>query len=690
MVAVTKDQDYLVVLQTVRDLPFPVGGKLLVQFLRGDSNNDTIQRYRLERENGFGMLSGYDEQETTRLVEDCLARMWLERAPLTANSFAKIYRLTAKGKAEIAKPTGLRAVPVAIEPTPITPAEEQLRTAFQFLLKQFSAEQQHAIVAQSPRVLCVAGAGSGKTTVLTKRIEFLVHCRGVKPEKILAITFTRKARAEMEHRLKGLVQIETFNSFGERMLNRHGDHLYGRPVRLLSYSDKMRLLYHAVKHLGLELGQVIESHFSTRTRRDKPREQLARLLAHDLFGIIDYYANQGKELGKFATTPDAKIIENLCRTIKDEMRDTGLRDYSDQLLDTLKLLRAHPRLIPQYDHILVDEYQDVNPVQKELLDILAPPNLFVVGDPRQSIYGWRGSSIRCILDFPKEAGCTTVALTRNHRSVPVIVDAMNACIRPLRMLDLSPSRTEPGRVALKHFSDDDEEKSWIAAQILNARVPKEDIFVLTRTNRLLKELSETFNARGIPHLVRSDEEGKLPAPQAGMVVLSTVHAIKGLEANMVFVAGANAQSYPCIAGDHPVMDMVRTVEHDREEEELRVFYVALSRAKDELYVTYSGTPTRYLTTEVRKLLGDAQTTLAKESPIKSQGSGGKLYERLRQWRSTVSRRAGVPAYLVFPDATLLEIAEQKPTSMDELHMIKGIGPAKAKKYGDDIIEMITG
>ena len=694
MVAVTKEQDYLDILRAVRDLPFPMGGKLLTSVLVGDATHETVARYRLDREQAFGSLGGYDEQEIEQLLQSCVAHGLLERTALPGKSFAKVHRLTEKGKQELRKPVGLRptsALNPTFIPTPITDQERQLIASFGFLLKQYTPEQQHAIVAQAPRILCVAGAGSGKTTVLTKRVEFLVRCCGVAPERILAITFTRKARAEMEHRLNGLVRIETFNSFGERLLQQHGDHLYGRPVRILQYADRMRLLYHALKRLDLDLGYVIERHFTARQRRDKTREQLARLLAHDCFGIVDYYANQGLELQPFATTPDAKIIEDLCRCVREEMRASGLRDYSDQLLDTIRLFKENPRLVPRYDHILVDEYQDVNPVQKTLLDLLAPSHLFVVGDPRQSIFGWRGSRVRCILEFPTEQPTTVVALTSNHRSAADIVAAMNAAIQPMRMPDLVATRTEPGIARLRQFADDDAERAWIAAQIASSSTPRAEIFALARTNRALQDLSDTLTARDIAHLVRSDEEGRLPAPQAGMVVLSTVHAIKGLEAETVFVVGANAQSYPCMAGDHPVMDMVRTVEHDRDEEELRLFYVALSRAKRELFVTYSGTPSRFLTPELRRLLGEAQRTLASKPPTtKTQGAGGKLYERLREWRARTSRKAGVPAYLVFPDATLLAIAQQQPTSMDDLHMVKGIGPAKAHKYGAEIIELVTG
>ena len=692
MAAVTKEQDYLDILRAVRDLPFPMGGKLLASVLGGDAGHDTIRKYRLDREQSFGSLSGYGEEEVESLLQSCVAHNLIERSALPGKSFVKVYRLTENGKQELKKPRGLNVKSTlnpSFTPTPITPKEQQLVDAFHFLLKPYSAEQQHAIVAQSLRVLCVAGAGSGKTTVLTKRVEFLVRCRGVQPERILAITFTRKARAEMEHRLNGLVRVETFNSFGEKLLQQHGDHLYGRPVRVIAFADRMRLLYHAIKRLNLDLAQVVETHFTTRQRHSKTKEQLARSLAHDVFGIIDYYANQGQDFQPFATTPDAKVIEDLCRAIREEMKETGLRDYSDQLLDTIRLLRENPRLMPRYEHVLVDEYQDVNPVQKQLLDLLNPTNLFVVGDPRQSIFGWRGSRVQCIIEFPDEAETTIVALTRNHRSPARIVDAMNAAIKPMRVPDLVATKQDDGIARVHSFPDDEKERGWIADQILASSVPREEIFVLARTNKYLESVSETLTARGIPHLVRSDEEGRLPAPQEGLVVLSTVHAIKGLEATVVFVAGATATAYPCLAGDHPVMDMVRTVEHDRDDEELRLFYVAISRAKLEVHVTYSNTPTRFLTLELRRLLGDAQRTLEKPAE-KTQGKDGALYRRLREWRSTVSRKAGVPAFLIFPDATLIELASAKPQTVDDLHAIRGIGPAKAQRYGEEILSLLNG
>ncbi len=678
--------DYLTILDAMERLPFPMGRKALIAFLTGDKTHETVQRNRLARERTFGCLSGLSADEAEQLLSWMSANGLVEQVRPEGKHF-RILAISARGRSELRAPKLDTQREMRFAATPPSDEERKMFSAFGFFLAPYNDEQRQAIVSRAKSLLCVAGAGSGKTTVLTKRIEFLVRFRGVAPEKVLAITFTRKAREEMQRRLAGLVQVETFNSFCERLLSRHGGILYGRSVRVLSYKDRIRLVHHAVRTLGLDMGAVVTTYFTERQRREKTREQLAHLFMNDCFSILDHYANNGEDLADFSSaSPEAGMVHAVCASIREEMRAAGLRDYGDQLRDALSLLRSHPGLMPRYEHILVDEYQDVNTVQKQLLDLLAPANLFVVGDPRQSIFGWRGSRISFILDFARERpGCETVVLARNYRSGRQIVSLINAGVARMALPDLVGER-EGGIARLHTFRSEDDEIAFIAQRILASTVPREEIFVLTRTNRQLQDVARTLGARGIAHVLRSDETRLVEAGE-GEVTLSTVHAIKGLEARVVFVAFCTTQSFPCIASDHPVLDLVKRETGDREEEELRLFYVAMSRAKDELHLTCSGTPTRFISREMRKLLGAAY-----DEPLVSAQRGvgefGDLFSRLKEWRLSASRRLGLPAYMILPDKTLLELAQQQPADIGALHDIKGIGPTKAERFGDEILGVI--
>lgn len=671
--------DYLEILAAVEQLPFPMGKKLLLKTLQGEGDED-IRRLRLHRETCFGCLSGHTSQEIEGLLSQCMAQGYLAKGGLSGKRWLRVYQLTEKGAAALASPPEQQTH--SFSATQITEQDRKLFSAFGFFLSPYNDEQKKAITTTAERVLCVAGAGSGKTTVLTKRIEFLVRFRSVPKERILAITFTRKARQEMEHRLSGLVRVETFNSFSEKLLQEHGEHLYGRPVKMITYRERMRLLHHAIASLKMEPAEVLDQYFSDRQLREKPKDALLRQLMNDCFAIIDYYANSDEDLQDFSGLHrTAAMVHALCSHIRREMEELGLRDYSDQVRDALRLLREHPRLKGQYDHVLVDEYQDVNVVQKRLLDVLQPQNLFAVGDPRQSIFGWRGSRISYILDFPHEhEGCEVVVLKQNYRSRPQIVAVMNHAIRRLALPDLVSAIEGDGRMFLHKLASEDDEHAFIAERILKSEAPREDIFVLTRTNRQLEEIAKVFSARGIPHVLRK-EDARLVEASQGEVTLSTVHAIKGLEANIVYVAGCTTQYFPCVASDNEVIEHVKG-EHDREEEELRLFYVAVSRARQELHLTHAGTLTPYVNAEMQRLLGkDAQSVLA-------QYEERELFERLREWRSLVSRRRGLPAYMVLPDVSLKEIARKLPSTQAELKTIRGIGPEKAHAYGEDLLTLL--
>jgi superfamily I DNA/RNA helicase len=324
----------------------------------------------------------------------------------------------------------------------------------------------------------------------------------------------------------------------------------------------------------------------------------------------------------------------------------------------------------------------------ELVDVLKSSNLFCVGDPRQSIFGWRGSNIKYILGFAEKFfGSETIVLTKNYRSSSKIVDLMNAAISKLGLASLESCVAGSSDIKLEEFSNADEEFGFVVDSIAHATCSPSEIFVLARTNRQLNELSLMLKQRRIPHIVRSDEMKK-PAVDSGGVTLATVHAIKGMEAEMVIVVGCTTSQFPCKASEHPVVEMVKVDTYDREEEERRLFYVALSRAKSKLYMTYTGKkPTHYLTEEMMLMVDSAAP---KRSTKLSLSSSSDVVTKLKEWRTSLSSELGVPPYMVMHDKTLFDLAVKMPLDVRALENVIGLGPAKIAKYGEQILDVLIG
>ena len=676
------DTDYLVVLEALqelsKELTFYVGKGKLVTFLHGEKN-DATRRNGMHELPLFGALSGYTDEELGEMIEQTVYKGFVVQEALPQHKFMKILRLVEKGERELQQPRKSRTIGYSY--SAITEEDRKLFAAFDFFLKNYNDEQKKAMTMIAERALCIAGAGSGKTTTLTKRIEFLVRYRSVNPAAILAITFTRKARQEMEARLAAAgidVHVETFNSFCEKLLQKHNDKAYDKQVRVINTTERLQLLQQALHAGGLTVQQALELYYENSSKTDA---ELFYNFLNDCFTIIEHMKHHriawDNDQLSVREQASVQMMKKICTELQQRMKSNGLRDYADQIVDALALFEKHPELIPRYDHVLVDEYQDVNALQIKLLDMIAPPHLFCVGDPRQSIFGWRGSDVSFILDFQKKnENVAIVALRDNYRSCTGIVSLMNAAIAPMKLPALQAVNDGKGTVQLMECVNEIAEHDFVVQKILKSGVQRHMIFVLARTHRQLKELSERMKLLGVKHIIRS-EETELRAAMADEVVLATVHAIKGMEAHTVFVIGCNVQSFPCRAGDHPVVDLVKDNHYDAFEEERRLFYVALSRAQHELYMTYTGTVTRFVTHEMKKLL--------EEPRVKVKGDA---FERLRSWRAEIARELNVPPYVIFHDSVLLEIATRKPVTLEELQEIKGVGPVKLMKYGMRLLELV--
>jgi len=378
------------------------------------------------------------------------------------------------------------------------------------LLAGLNPDQQRAVTAVDGPVLVVAGPGSGKTRVLTHRIAHLIDDLGVPPDRILAVTFTNKAAREMRHRIErllggrraeGLV-MGTFHSFGVRLLRQNqglvADRL-GIPPNWLIYDggDQAEMAKRAVVAVGLDPKQVA------------PRRMLARISAAKSLLV------NPDEFAKAVESYDDEIVARVYREYERGLRKANAVDFDDLLGLPIRLFDAAPALLDRYQqrllHIMVDEYQDTNRVQYVLVSALsaAHRNLFVVGDPDQSIYGWRQADIRNILDFEKDyPDAQRIHLEINYRSTRRIVETADRVIREnTQRIDrrLRTDNDDGSLVAVRELSDGGHEAQFIVGEIRRLMkadgLSPDDVAVMYRTTAQSRVLEEAFRITDIPYKI---------------------------------------------------------------------------------------------------------------------------------------------------------------------------------------------
>ena len=501
----------------------------------------------------------------------------------------------------------------------------------------------------------------------------------------------------MMHRLANVpstigANVQTFNSFCEGMLREHGSRIYGKACRVVTFKEKRKLLLNAIARNHLSMEKAVNLYFTAAQMRGKTAEELGNSFLADCFYVLDYFKTTGQDFSSFeAADPTAQLLQRICSHMNAAMKDMGLRDYTDQLLDTLALFDSHPDTIPAFSHVLIDEYQDINATQDALMRRLSPESLFVVGDPRQSIFGWRGSSVEYILSFPeRHRDAEVITLSQNYRSTEHIVAACNQLIKDMRLPDIAASLHGKKDISLKRFSTTDEEFNAALSAIRKSSLPLHEIFVLARTNRLLRDFSDLLKARGIAHILKTDDEANGAAPLQDEIVLATVHSIKGMEAECVLLIGCSAINFPCRASDHPAVELFRMNDYDKEEEELRLLYVALSRAKSKLWVSYTGSLSPFVTSAIASLMGKEEALRQPVPSTKDIYAAKHPLERLKAWRLNLARQYNVAAFMILTDRTLHELIAKQPMSLAELQDVSGFGPAKIKRYGNDVLKVLQG
>lgn len=371
------------------------------------------------------------------------------------------------------------------------------------LLTGLNKEQQQAVQHTEGPLLILAGAGSGKTKVLTVRIAHLL-AQGVNPYEILAITFTNKAAKEMKSRVEGLVGdvanriwLSTFHSFCAKFLRFELDNFLGYNSNFTIYdtSDSQAVIKAALKALNLD---------------DKYYPVGAMIAAiSDAKNKLLFASDFRKQARDFYQQKVADVYEYYER----ELRKNNALDFDDLLLVAVKLLQSNEALLDKYSkrfrYVMIDEYQDTNHAQYLLAKLLAShwKNIAVVGDADQSIYAWRGADIQNILDFEKDyPNCTSIKLEQNYRSTKIILDAANAVIennegRPKK--NLWTDKTEGAKI--QHFTaqSEHEEAAFIGDTIAKKHdihgVPYGDMAILYRTNAQSRVLEEALIKRALPY-----------------------------------------------------------------------------------------------------------------------------------------------------------------------------------------------
>ncbi len=702
------------------------------------------------------------------------------------------------------------------------------------VLEGLDPEQREVATALHGPVCVLAGAGTGKTRAITHRIAYGVRAGILQPSSVLAVTFTNRAAGEMRGRLRQLgasgVQARTFHSAALRQLQYFWPKAVGGSMPRL-VDRKIQL--------------VADAAAACRIRLDRGE-------LRDVTGEIEWskvtqtvpseYALAAAKAGRETPRASAEIAQ-LYAAYEDLKRDRAVIDFEDVLLLTVAILQDRhdiaEQVRSQYQHFVVDEYQDVSPLQQRLLELWLGrrDNLCVVGDASQTIYSFTGATPDHLLDFrTRHPGATVVKLVRDYRSTPQVVHLANGLLAQARgraadhRLELISQRRPGPEPVYTEYPDEPAEAEGAARRIrelMDAGVRASEIAILFRTNSQSETYEQALADAGVPYQLRGAErffdrpevrraivnlrgaarfggndsrlddavtlpsqvravlsgEGWTSEPPAGSgavrerweslaalvnlaqdfaaarsdatlndlvaelderagaqhaptvegVTLASLHSAKGLEWDAVFLVGVA----------EGMMPITYAKTDEQIEEERRLLYVGVTRARERLHVSWSlsrspgGRPNRRPSRFLDGLRPGSTATTGRTAGGRSGGvergftspvgaaprrtqriparcrvcgrtltDAGELklmrcedcpsdmdeglYERLRDWRAVQAQRSGQPAFCVFTDKTLMAIAEAVPDDEHELARIPGVGLRKLNRYGADVLTICAG
>jgi DNA helicase-2/ATP-dependent DNA helicase PcrA len=682
------------------------------------------------------------------------------------------------------------------------------RTGPEAVLASLDPEQREVALASRGPVCVLAGAGTGKTRAVAHRIAYAVATGVADPGRVLAVTFTTRAAGELRGRLRQLgtsavpaagmerVQALTFHAAALRQLTHFWPSTVGGPPpRVLD--SKISLVSEAARRLRLSAGLS--------ELRDAAAEIEWAKISQVRPDDYPEASSKSARTGPFTPVTLARIYAGY-----EELRaERHLVDFESVLELTAAILADNPvaaaAVRARYSYFVVDEYQDVNPLQKLLLDAWLgdSDDLCVVGDPRQTIYSFTGATPAFLTGFAVEfPAATVIRLVRNYRSTPQVVALANRVSgvtgsSPLSSLPLSGlagrlTRARPGTALVAQraggpepqfdeFDDEPAEAQSVArraATLIEAGLPAREIAVLLRTNAQTPAYEQALGEAGVPFQLRGaerffdraevrqavgliraaarsasardDPAGQVrpilsgtgltaggpsgrgqardrweslealaqladdffaesrqasladlaaelahrsaigQAPVIDGVTLGSLHAGKGLEWDAVFLPGLTDGTLP----------IIYATTDEAIEEERRLLYVGVTRARLRLYLSWAlarsaggrraRRPSRFLD-GVRPAARPARSAGGRPgpaAPVRPAGQpGSPLFLRLREWRRTAAQDQGVPAYVVFSDATLAVIADRRPASTAELAAIPGVGQVKLDRYGAAVLAL---
>jgi DNA helicase-2/ATP-dependent DNA helicase PcrA len=701
--------------------------------------------------------------------------------------------------------------------------EPDNRSLEERILGGLDAEQREvASTLQGP--MCVlAGAGTGKTRAITHRIAYGVHSGVYSPQRLLAVTFTSRAAAEMRSRLRdlgvGSVQARTFHAAALRQLQFFWPQAIGGALPNL-LDHKAQMIAEAARRLRLSTDRA--------SIRDLASEiEWAKVSMLTPANYLEKAQGRGNP-GGFDLTAVARVFQSY----EDVKTDRNVIDFEDVLLITVGILQEDPKVAAtvreQYRHFVVDEYQDVSPLQQRLLELWlgGRDELCVVGDASQTIYSFTGASPKHLLGFKAQyPDATVVKLIRDYRSTPQVVKLANdllagrrsggpvadaAWAAPLQLVAQRPAGPVP---QFTECSDDEAEAATVAVKVrelLDAGTAASQVAVLFRTNGQSEAYEQALASAGIGYQLRGGERffarkevrdailqlraatravaetaapeplGQLvrdivaslgytdAAPHSGGalrerweslaalvaladelvvsrgeqfslsdfvnelqerslaqhaptvqgVTLASLHSAKGLEWDAVFLVGLSEGLMPISFADSP----------ESVDEERRLLYVGITRAKEHLFLSWSAarTPGGRANRKPSRFLDGLRPDSVASSSVRGKGAAPRrkaavpatcrvcgtmlssgaerkvgrcnqcppsyeeqTFDALRQWRKDVALEADVPAFVVFTDATLTAIAESRPESLEQLAKLAGVGPSKLEKYGEAVLAVLV-
>ncbi|MFC7327689.1 ATP-dependent DNA helicase UvrD2 [Marinactinospora rubrisoli] len=676
------------------------------------------------------------------------------------------------------------------------------------VLAGLDPEQLAAARAVRGPVCILAGAGTGKTRAITHRIAYAVASGVVAEQQVLAVTFTVRAAGEMRGRLRALgaprVQARTFHAAALRQLSYFWPEAVGGPTPTL-IDRKVQVVAHAAHACGLQLDRTGLRDLASEIEWAK----VTQVRPAD-------YESAVVKAGRTAPIA-ARDVARAYDAYEELRRERNLLDFESMLELTAAVITESPKIAArvrdQYRYFVVDEYQDVNPLQKLLLDAWLGDrdDVCVVGDPSQTIYSFAGATPGYLTGFPAAyPHATVVRLVRDYRSTPQVVRVANAALRHARgpaaqqRLELVAQRPDGPDPTYTEYDDEPAEATSVArkiAALIESGTAAREIAVLFRTNSQSATYEQALSDAGVPFTVRgatrffdrpeirqavhtlrgarngadgdplvatvrhilvplgltesppegrqarerweslaalaqlaedvaaahpgatmADFVGELDArvatehaPELEGVTLASLHAAKGLEWDAVFLVGLTEGMLPIVYAETD----------DAVEEERRLFYVGVTRAREHLAMSWalarapggrrSRKPSRFLdglrpaspslagqraerrrqARTVQCRICSATLTDAAERKIGRcvdcpADYDEELLERLKAWRRETASEQQVPAYVVFTDATLQAVAEHVPTSAAELSRISGVGAVKLERYGDAVLALCAG